>query len=305
MKKRFYGVDIGGTTVKVGLLENGYIVRTWSVHTDTSNGGRRILPDIIASLPGPADGAALAVPGAVLPNGTVNKCVNLGWGICRPGEEFTAETGIPCRVLNDANAAALGEQRLGGGMGYESVLFVALGTGVGAGVVLNGKLRVGARGTAGELGHLIWDPDDAEAACSCGHKGCLEQYCSATGIVRLATGAGFPGLSCKEIVDRAAAGDRELEAVVDKATNILGWGIAGACAILDPEAVVLGGGVAQAGEFFRQKVQVAFDRYAFHACLGTHIRLATLGSDAGLTGAALFAADHSPHTDTDTDTDLS
>ena len=120
--KRYYGIDIGGTTAKVGLLENGRVVRTWSVQTDTSDGGRNILPDIIASLPGPADGAALAVPGAVLPDGTVNRCVNLGWGVCRPSDEFTAKTGIPCRVLNDANAAALGEQRLGGGKGYESVL---------------------------------------------------------------------------------------------------------------------------------------------------------------------------------------
>ncbi len=289
--KRYYGIDIGGTTAKVGLLENGRVVRTWSVQTDTSDGGRNILPDIIASLPGPADGAALAVPGAVLPDGTVNRCVNLGWGVCRPSDEFTAKTGIPCRVLNDANAAALGEQRLGGGKGYESVLFVALGTGVGAGVVLNGKLREGARGTAGEIGHLIWDPEDTDAACTCGHHGCLEQYCSATGIVRLADRAGYPGLTCKQIMDRAAAGDDALEAVVDRACGILGWGIACACAVLDPEAVVLGGGVALAGEYLRLKVQNAFDAYAFHACLGTRIHLATLGSDAGLTGAAMYAAD--------------
>ena len=286
---RYYGIDVGGTTVKLGLMENGVVLDKWSVPTDISDGGRNILPDIIRSLPGPAAGAALAVPGAVLPDGTVNRCVNLGWGVCRPTEEFTTTTGIPCRVLNDANAAALAEQRLGGGKGFESVLFVALGTGVGAGVVLDGKLRVGARGTAGEIGHLCLDPLDKAAACTCGHTGCLEQYASATGISRLAAQAGYPGLTSKQIVDGAAAGDAALEAVVDRACDALGRGIAGACAIIDPEAVVLGGGVAQAGDYFRLKVQAAFDRYAFHACLGTEIRLATLGSDAGMLGAALYA----------------
>ena len=289
--KRYYGIDIGGTSVKVGLMEDGRLCRTWSVPTDTADEGRHILPDIIASLPGPADGAALAVPGAVLPDGTVNRCVNLNWGVCRPAEEFTAKTGIPCRILNDANAAALGEQRLGGGKGFESILFVALGTGVGAGVVLDGKVRAGAHGAAGELGHLCWDPTDAAPPCTCGRRGCLEQYCSATGIVRLAALAGRPGLTCKQVLDGAAAGDEQLAAVAEKAFDILGWGIAGACAVTDPETVVLGGGVALAGEYIRAGVQAAFDRYAFHACVGTQIRLATLGSDAGLLGAALFAAE--------------
>ena len=287
--KRYYGIDVGGTTVKIGLVENGRVLDKWSVPTDISDGGRNILPDIVRSLPGPAAGAALAVPGAVLPDDTVNRCVNLGWGVCRPTDQFTALTGMPCRVLNDANSAALAEQRLGGGKGFESILFVALGTGVGAGVILDGAVRVGARGSAGEIGHLCLDPNDTDAACTCGHYGCVEQYASATGICRLADRAGRPGLTCKQIVDAAEAGDKALEAVVDRACDALGRGIAGACAIIDPEAVVLGGGVAQAGEYFRQKVQAAFDRYAFHACLGTEIRLATLGSDAGMLGAALYA----------------
>ena len=286
---RYYGIDVGGTTVKIGLVEGGVLRDKWSVPTDTTDGGSNIIRDIVRSLPGPAAGAALAVPGAVLPDGTVNRCVNLGWGVCKPTEEFTALSGIPCRVLNDANAAALAEQRLGGGKGFESILFVALGTGVGAGVVLDGKVRNGARGAAGELGHLCLDPNDTAAACTCGHYGCVEQYASATGITRLAALAGFSGMSCKQVMDAAAAGDDKLEAVVDKACDALGRGIAGACAIIDPEAVVLGGGVAQAGDYLRLKVQSAFDRYCFHACLGTEIRLATLGSDAGMLGTALYA----------------
>lgn len=287
--ERYYGIDVGGTTVKIGLVENGVLLDKWSVPTDTTGGGSNIIRDIVRSLPGPAAGAAMAVPGAVLPDGTVNRCVNLGWGVCKPTEEFTALSGIPCRVLNDANAAALAEQRLGGGKGFESILFVALGTGVGAGVVLDGKVRNGARGAAGELGHLCLDPNDTAAACTCGHYGCVEQYASATGVTRLAALAGFPGLDCKQVMDAAAAGDDKLEAVVDKACDALGRGIAGACAVIDPEAVVLGGGVAQAGDYLRLKVQNAFDRYCFHACLGTEIRLATLGSDAGMLGTALYA----------------
>ena len=287
--ERYYGIDVGGTTVKIGLVEGGVLLDKWSVPTDTSDSGSNIIRDIVRSLPGPAAGAAMAVPGAVLPDGTVNRCVNLGWGVCKPTEEFTALSGIPCRVLNDANAAALAEQRLGGGKGFESILFVALGTGVGAGVVLDGKVRNGARGAAGELGHLCLDPNDTAAACTCGHYGCVEQYASATGITRLAALAGFPDLDCKQVMDAAAAGDDRLEAVVDKACDALGRGIAGACAVIDPEAVVLGGGVAQAGDYLRLKVQNAFDRYCFHACLGTEIRLATLGSDAGMLGTALYA----------------
>lgn len=288
---RYYGIDVGGTSVKIGLFQGQSLLDKWSVPTDISDGGKNIIPDIVRSLPGPAAGAALAVPGAVLPDGTVNRCVNLGWGVCRPTDEFTALSGIACRVLNDANAAALAEQRLGGGKGLESILLITLGTGVGAGVVLGGKLLVGARGTAGELGHLCLDPHDRSAHCTCGHTGCLETYCSATGIVRLAAKAGVTGLSCKQILDAAAAGDKTLEAVADQACDMLGRGIAGACALIDPEAVVLGGGVAQAGEYLRQKVQDAFDRYAFHACLGTRVLLATLGSDAGIRGAALYAMD--------------
>ena len=289
--KRYYGIDVGGTSVKIGLFEGTKLLDKWSVPTDISDGGKNILPDVIASLRGPAAGAALAVPGAVLPDGTVNRCVNLGWGVCRPGDDFAALSGIPCRVLNDANAAALAEQRLGGGSGYQSILLATLGTGVGAGIVLDGKLLAGARGTAGELGHICVDPYDRDAQCTCGLTGCLEAYCSATGIVRLAARAGLAGLSCKQIFDGAAAGDDKLEAVADQACDILGRGLATACALIDPEAVVLGGGVAQAGEYLRKKVQDAFDRHAFHACRGAKVLLATLGSDAGIYGAALYAMD--------------
>ncbi|MCD7769504.1 MAG: ROK family protein [Oscillospiraceae bacterium] len=287
--ERYYGIDIGGTTVKLGLFTDGRLTEQWQIPTDTSQKRKNILPDILRSLPGPAAGAGLAVPGAVLEDGTVNRCINLGWDVCRPGDEFEALSGIPCRVLNDANAAALGEQRAGAAKGFRDVLFVTLGTGVGAGLILDGRLRPGAFGTAGELGHLCLEPDGP--LCSCGNRGCLETYCSATGICRLGAEAGLDSLSCREIFDMAASGTDRALAVVDLACDALGWGIAAACAIIDPQAVVLGGGVAQAGPLLLDKVSAAFLKYAFHACRDVRFLLAALGPQAGIIGAALYAVD--------------
>ena len=285
---RYYGIDVGGTTVKLGLFSDEGLLEKWEIPTDRSGSGKNIVADIVRALPGPADGASIGVPGAVLPDGTVNRCVNLGWGVCRPGDEFTALSGIPCRMCNDANGAALGEHWLGGGAGFDTVLMVTLGTGVGAGFVHGDRLVVGAHGAAGEIGHICVVPTEEEV-CGCGNKGCLEQYCSASGITRLGRKAGLGDLTAKDIFDRAAQGDAVALSVVETACDLLGRGIAAACAVYDPEAVVLGGGVSRAGEFLRIRVEAAFRRYAFHACRETAIRLATLGNDAGIFGNARLA----------------
>lgn len=284
----YYGIDIGGTTVKIGRFTSDGLAEKWEIPTDTTENGVHILRDIAASLPAGARGAALGVPGAVLPDGTVNRCINLGWGVCRPGAEFEALTGIPCRVGNDANLAAMGEQWLGSGKGFQNVLLVTLGTGVGAGIVQDGHLLPGCHGAAGELGHLCIDPTATEP-CSCGNFGCLEQYCSASGITRLADRAGLGPLTAKEVFDRVAAGDGNAAAVADRACDLLGRGLAMACCTLDPEVILLGGGVSKAGEPLRNRVEAAFRKYAFHACRDTQIRLATLGNDAGICGAARLA----------------
>lgn len=284
----YYGIDIGGTTVKIGLFTRDGLVDKWEIPTDCRDNGKHIVRDIVASLSVPARGAAMGVPGAVLPDGTVNKCINLGWDVCRPGTEFETLTGIPCRICNDANAAALGEQWKGGGRGFSSVLMVTLGTGVGAGVVQMGSLLAGSHGAAGELGHICMDPSEPEP-CSCGNHGCLEQYCSATGIARLARLAGLGRLSSKEVFELAATGDTAAAAVVEKACDILGRGLAAACCTLDPDVIVLGGGVSRAGELLRRSAENAFRKYAFHACRDTQIRLASLGNDAGIFGAARLA----------------
>lgn len=286
--RNYYGIDVGGTTVKLGLFSDGQLLKKWEIPTDKTENGQNIIADIVRSLPEKADGAAIGVPGAVLPDGTVNRCVNLGWGICRPGDEFTALTGIPCRMANDANLAAVGEHWRGGGMGFQSILLVTLGTGVGGGIVNEGTLLTGAHGAGGEIGHICVNPDEEEP-CSCGNHGCLEQYCSATGISRLAKKAGLGILTAKDVFDRAAAGDPAAVSVVETACDLLGRGIANVCAVFDPDAVVLGGGVSKAGEFLRIRVENAFRRFAFHACRETRICLAALGNDAGIYGAAKLA----------------
>ena len=282
---KYLGIDVGGTSIKLGLFSESGLLEKWEIPTDVTDNGKNIVRDIVQSLPGGADAACIGVPGAVLYDGTVDRCVNLGWGICRPSDEFESLTGITCWVANDANAAALGEQWLGGGAEARTILLVTLGTGVGGGLVQNGRLISGAHGAAGEIGHMCVCPEETET-CGCGNRGCLEQYCSATGIARLARKAGLGDISAKEVFDRAQEGEEAALAVADEACDLLGRGIAIACTVFDPDTVVLGGGVSRAGEFLRLRVEDAFMRYAFHACKGTKIRLAMLGNDAGIYGNA-------------------
>ena len=288
MENKFYGIDIGGTSVKIGLFEGTELISQTEIPTDRTDGGKNILPDIAAVLTAPAAGAGIAVPGAVLPDGTVNRCVNLGWGVFHPGHALTELTGLPAVVLNDANAAALGEQWRGAGAAYQDILCITVGTGIGGGVIVGGRLVSGANGAAGEIGHFCVNPQEEEA-CGCGLHGCLEQYTSATGITRLSVRAGLGKLSAKDVFARAQQGDADCLKIVDTVTTMLGRAAASACAVFDPQAVILGGGVSRAGEILRAGVEAAYRKYAFHACSETAVLLASLGNDAGICGAARLA----------------
>ena len=191
-----FGVDLGGTTVKIAYFaETGAMLDKWEIPTVTEDGGDRILPDIAASIRryrednSIADesllGIGIGVPGPVNGRGVVNKCVNLGWGVFNIQDVLSGLTCLPVKAGNDANVATLGEFWMGGGMGSENMVFVTLGTGVGGGIVVDGKLLHGAHGSGAEIGHLVLNRDET-AVCGCGKRGCVEQYCSATGIVRLA-----------------------------------------------------------------------------------------------------------------------
>ena len=305
-----FGIDLGGTTVKLAFFnDEGTMLNKWEIPTVTSDGGSRILPDIAASIRGHLDklgvadsdvlGIGIGVPGPVNGKGVVNKCVNLGWGVFNIHEELGKLTGFPVKAGNDANVAALGEYWKGGGQGCENMIFATLGTGVGGGIVVDGKLVHGVHGAGGEIGHLVLNREETEP-CGCGKCGCVEQYCSATGIVRMAekhlaaTDEAsslrdiFP-LTCKDVFDHAAAGDAVAAEILEKVYAYLGEFLADLCAVLDPEAVVLGGGVSKAGLPLLDGARRYFDKYAFHGTKGVRFELASLGNDAGAYGAFKLA----------------
>ena len=307
-----FGVDLGGTTVKIAYFdENGTMLDKWEIPTDLAEQGKNILPDIAASLLGyikenniPMDsllGIGIGVPGPVSPEGVVNRCENLRWGVFNVNEALSELTGLPVRAGNDATVAALGECWKGGGQGAKDMVMATLGTGVGGGIVVNGKLLHGAHGSGAEIGHLVLNREETDV-CGCGKRGCVEQYCSATGIVRLAHKAleasnefstlrQHNPLTCKDIFDCGKAADPLATQVLDQYYAYLGEFLANICDVIDPEAVVLGGGVSKAGQMLLDGVRPHFDRWVFHAASGARFALASLGNDAGAYGAFKLALD--------------
>ncbi len=308
MERYVFGVDVGGTTVKLGLFRaDGSRIRKWEIPTRTENHGDGVLADIREALlsemrerkilPEQILGAGVGLPGPVTPDGVVNRCVNLGWGRRDvPAELSALLDGIPVRAGNDANVAALGEARFGAGSRYQSMVMITLGTGVGGGIILDGKIVPGSHGAAGEIGHLpIWD--GAKTPCSCGNTGCLEQIGSATGLVRRArelleetdlpsTLRSLGSFTAKDVMDRHGQGDAVADAVIAEAVDRLGCGMALVSCVVDPEVFVIGGGVSRAGEWLIRDLEQSFRRQAFHACRETGVVAASLGSEAGLWGAA-------------------
>ena len=307
-----FGVDIGGTTVKIAFFdEQGTMLTKWEIPTVTADGGKQILPDIAASIRqyvekesiNPADiiGVGVGVPGPVNSKGLVNKCVNVGWGVFNIHEDLGNLVGFPVKAGNDANVAALGEFWKGGGRGCDNMIFVTLGTGVGGGIVVEGQLLHGAHGAGGEIGHLVLNRDETEP-CGCGKLGCVEQYCSATGIVRMAKKAlaAYEGtsklsacepLTCKDIFDCGKAGDELAVKVLNQYFAYLGEFLGNICNVVNPEAVVLGGGVSKAGQMLLDGTRPYFDKAVFHAARGVRFELASLGNDAGAYGAFKLALD--------------
>ena len=305
MKQYGFGVDIGGTTCKIGLFDmNGTILEKWEIKTNTENHRAAILDDVAAAVLGKLDekniskeevqGIGLGVPGPVGPDGTVFKCVNLGWDVLNVEKELSEKTGIFVKVGNDANVAALGEMWQGGGKGHDNVVMITLGTGVGGGIIINGKIVAGSHGAGGEIGHIKMR-DGETATCGCGGHGCLEQYASATGIVRMAkqkleeetretTLTSYEELTAKDVFDEAKAGDAVASELVDVLCNMLGTAMANIAAVADPEIFVIGGGVSCAGAILVDGIKEHYAAKAFHACAETEISLATLGNDAGMYG---------------------
>ena len=298
--------NIGGTTVKMGLFETlGTLLDTWEIPTRKQENGRYILPDIADAVDKKmeekgisrldVEGIGMGVPGPVSPDGTVLKCVNLGWGVFNVEQEMNRLTGFKVKAGNDANVAALGEMWQGGGKGYKNLVMVTLGTGVGGGVIIDEKILPGAVGAAGEIGHIPMRDDETET-CGCGKKGCLEQYASATGIVRLTRryleahkNENVQTMlkedsTAKDIFDAAKLGDKVALAMVDEVGLLLGKALAAISCVVNPEAFVIGGGMAKAGEILLNVIRKYYTEYAFHAARDTVFKEAELSNNAGIYG---------------------
>lgn len=307
-----FGVDIGGTTIKIAYFDQaGNMLEKWEIPTNTENGGRTILADIASSIKAFLQkknisgeqiiGIGVGVPGPVSEDGIVNKCVNLGWGIVDLHAELSALTGFRVKGGNDANVAALGECWKGSGRDCQNMVLATLGTGIGGGIVVKGKIVNGAHGAGGEIGHMILDPGETEP-CSCGNYGCAEQYCSATGVVRVAKRylkeyadesclRSMEKIECKDVFEAASRGDQAATAILERVYRYLGLFLANVCCVTDPEVIVLGGGVSKAGEPLITGMERYYQKYAFHACRSVKLRLAELGNDAGAYGAFKLALD--------------
>ena len=309
MKEYAFGIDLGGTTVKIGLFKTtGELLEKWEVPTDTSNAGEHILENLAAAVQGKmqekglaaaqVEGVGVGVPGPVLDSRIVPIiCANLGgWGKHNVAEELsTMLGGIRVLVGNDANVAALGEIWMGAAKGCRSAVMVTLGTGVGGGVIVNGKVIDGTHGAGGEIGHITVNPHET-AVCGCGKRGCLEQYSSATGVVRCMKKLldANPDTACtlrgkdfeaKDVFDAARAGDALAAREVDEMASTLGMALANIAATTDPEMFMIGGGVARAGEILFNPLVRHYKEYSFQSCKETPIKAASLGNDAGIYGA--------------------
>ncbi|MBO5112063.1 MAG: ROK family glucokinase [Lachnospiraceae bacterium] len=309
MKKYVFGVDIGGTTVKLGLFDvEGNVLDKWEIPTRTENGGEKILPDIADSIREKMKqidkdfvaGVGVGAPGPVDGKGIVHRAVNLGWGTFSIKDTLEDLLNMPVMAGNDANVAALGEMWMGGGQGYRDLVVVTLGTGVGGGIIIDGKMLTGATGAGGEIGHIHVN-DEEEEICGCGNKGCLEQYSSATGITRLANqllassdkDSVLRGgeVSAKTVFDAVKERDPLAVEVAEKFGKYLGDGLASIACVVNPEAIVIGGGVSKAGEILIDFIRPHYEKNVFHGSRQVKFSLATLGNDAGIYGAAKLVLD--------------
>ncbi len=304
--KYCFGVDVGGTTVKLGLLTaEGDITDKWEIRTDTSDEGAAVLPDIAASIAEKIEeykldrndivGIGVGVPAPVTSDGVVNGSANLGWKYKEVKKELEELSGLKAVIGNDANVAALGEMWKGGGAGEKNMIMVTLGTGVGGGIIIDGRILVGAEGAGGEIGHICVNYDETDR-CGCGNCGCLEQYASATGIVRLAkkkldhetrpTVLNKEKVTAKDVFDAVKAGDEVADEIAVEFGRYLGYGLANLAAVCNPSVFVIGGGVSKAGGVLLSYIEKPYMEHAFFADKKVKFVLAQLGNDAGICGAA-------------------
>ena len=311
MSKYVVGVDVGGTTIKFGLFTvEGELIEKFVIDTDISAEGIKILPDTAKAILAKLEeksltiddvvGVGVGVPGPVDDNGVVLVGVNINWS--KPvavKETLTNLLGVPVNVTNDANIAALGEMWLGAAKGANSAIMYTLGTGVGGGVIVDGKVINGANGAGGEIGHIVAVLEGG-TLCGCGKTGCLETVTSATGIVRMTkmrladsdvvtTLRDIEDVKAKDVFDAAKVGDVFALEIVDRVGHYLGLSAANLAATTNPEQFIFGGGVAYAGDILINAIRKHYEKHAFSSVKNTPFVLATLGNDAGIIGGAYLA----------------
>ena len=309
--KYCFGVDIGGTFVKLGLFTTeGELLDKWQIPTRREDASSHILPDIAAAIAAKMEekgiskddvtGIGFGTPGPVTEDGVAVCPANLDWVNKPVAKELTELTGFPSRGGNDVNVAGLGEMWVGGARGYKNVVVVPIGTGLGAAIIVDGKIITGTRGAAGEVGHIHID-DACEVPCGCGAQGCVEQYSSATALVRMAKKAIAGGaetslreleiITAKDVIDAAKAGDKVADQIFDKFCDCLGYSLAATAAVIDPEIFIIGGGVSKAGDYLIETVRKHYEPLCVLSETKATISLAKLGNDAGIYGAAKLAMD--------------
>ncbi len=314
MGKYVVGVDVGGTTVKLGFFDTeGVFLDKWEIPTRVEEEGSHILPDVAESIKKKLEekrilfedvaGVGIGAPGPIDSNGVVYKAVNLGWNVFSIKEKLEEHLKLPVMAGNDANVAALGEMWKGGGLGSRNLVMVTLGTGVGGGIIVDGRILTGFTGAGGEIGHIHVEDQEAEV-CGCGNKGCLEQYASATGITRLANRklkeSGMDSMlrngkiSARTVFDAVKAKDALAMEVAEEFGRYLGNGLAGVACVVNPEVIVIGGGVSNAGEILIDYIRPYYEKSVFHGSKSVKFSLATLGNDAGIYGAAKLVLDSRP-----------
>ena len=308
MEKNYcFGIDVGGTSIKCGLFStDGTLLEKWEIPTRTEDCGSQILPDIAKTInektaergltKDELAGVGIGIPGPVNEKGEVPCAVNLYWGFKAVAKEINELTGLPAKAGNDANVAALGESWKGAAAGTDDVVMVTLGTGVGGGIIINGRIVAGSHGAGGEVGHACVNHSETEL-CNCGNAGCLEQYASATGIVRVAKKVlsesaedsvlrSAEKLTAKDVLDAFKEDDVLAVRTMEIVGDYLGGALATFSCVADPDTIVVGGGVSKAGQPLIDCIQKYYRKYAFPSCKDTPIVLATLGNDAGIYGAA-------------------
>lgn len=308
MKKYVFGVDVGGTAIKLGFFTvEGELLEKWEIPTRTQNNSENVLPDIAEAIENKlkekgidkeeVSGVGFGVPGPVTKEGIIQMNANLGWRNKHVAKELGELTGLPCKGGNDVKTAGLGEMWKGGAAEYDNAVFITLGTGVAAAIIVEGKVILGAMGAAGEIGHIKVNMEETNA-CGCGGIGCAEQYASGPGLVRMAkkkleesdkaSVLRDEEITAKTVFDAYKAGDELATEVVEAFGHYLGYSLAATAAVVDPEAFIIGGGVSKAGDELVKVVQKYYKQYVWPGCRNKEFVLAKLGNDAGIYGAASY-----------------